>query len=269
MTAVPGRDHSRDRWPGRTTPGSAGDPGPPGDPDDGRPLANLVYRSKTFVGARPFLAVPITRLRRPDHALRGDTDAVIEGYPKSANGFVTHAFRWAQDPPVNVAHTTHAVGLVIGGVPPRAPGAGAAARCTRGRQPDRARPPAISLELLLKGWIAFYRPLLPWRSRFALGRFEDVTTDLGAVIRRMNERLGSDFTPFEHTPENERLAFQALERDWATRIDPHEPAHEMHSGRPSAQRDRLTAEDPGQARRAEVPKPAGRSIGSLREITGD
>jgi hypothetical protein len=57
------------------------------------------YRSKTLIGARPLLAVPITRIRRPDHALRRDTDAVIEGYPKSANGFVTHAFRWAQDLP--------------------------------------------------------------------------------------------------------------------------------------------------------------------------
>lgn len=221
-----------ERWRSRTS----------ADPDDGRVLANLVYRSKTLVGARPMLSVPITRIRRPDHALRGDTDAVIEGYPKSANGFVTHAFRWAQDPPVNVAHTTHAVGLVIAG-------------CRRGlpalvlirRAPDAASRvalvrPEISLELLLKGWIAFYHPLLRWRGRFVVGRFEDVTTDLGAVIRRMNDRLGSHFTPFEHTPENERLAFQALERDWATRIDPRETAHEMHSGRPSAQRDTLTGE---------------------------
>jgi hypothetical protein len=212
------------------------------DPDDGRLLANLVYRSKTFAGARPSMAVPITRLRRPDHALRGDTDAVIEGYPKSANGFVTHAFRWAQDPPVNVAHTTHAVGLVIAGCRAGLP----ALVLIRGAPEAVSRialvRPRISLELLLKGWIGFYRPLLPWRGRFAVGRFEDVTTDLGAVIRRMNDRLGSDFAPFEHTPENERLAFQALEEDWATRIDPQEPAHEMHSGRPSAQRDRLTEE---------------------------
>jgi hypothetical protein len=143
---------------------------------------------------------------------------------------------------VNVAHTIHAVGLVIAG-------------CRRGlpalvlirRAPDATSRvalvrPQVSLELLLKGWIGFYRPLLRWRDRFVVGRFEDVTTDLGAVIRRMNDRLGSTFTPFDHTPENERLAFQALERDWATRIDPREPAHEMHSGRPSAQRDMLTEE---------------------------
>jgi len=212
------------------------------DPNHGRPLANLVYRSKTLVGSRPFLAVPITRFRRPEQALRGDTDAVIDGYPKSANGFVTHAFRVAQDPPVNVAHTTHAAGLVIAG-------------CRRGLPTlvlIRAAPdavsrlalvrPHISLELLLQGWIRFYRPLLPWRARFAVGRFEEVTTDLGAVIEHMNEHLGSSFSPFEHTPENERLAFQALERDWATRIDPSEQAHEMHTGRPSARRDMLAEE---------------------------
>lgn len=224
--------HSAERWRSRTD----------ADPDDGRALANIIYRSKTSVGARPLLAVPITRFRRPQQALRADTDVVIEGYPKSANGFVTHAFRVAQGGAVKVAHTTHACGLVIAG-------------CRRGvpalvlirRAPDAVSRtalirPKVSLELLLRGWIRFYRPLLPWRDRFAVGRFEDVTTDLGAVIAAMNERLGTSFTPFDHTPENERRAFQALEDDWATRIDPSLPEHEVHTGRPSALRMPLTDE---------------------------
>lgn len=218
------------RWRSRTS----------ADPDEGRSLANLVYRSKTFVGARPLLAVPITRFRRPEQALRRDTDAVIEGYPKSANGFVTHAFRWAQDWRVNVAHTTHAAGLVIAGCRRGLP----ALVLIRGAPDAVSRlalvRPDISLELLLLGWIRFYRPLLPLRERFAVGRFEDVTTDLGAVIETMNQHLGTTFTPFEHTEANEREAFKALEEDWATRIDRRQPAHEVNTGRPSAQRDALT-----------------------------
>jgi hypothetical protein len=212
------------------------------DPDEGRPVANLEYLIKSAVAARPTLAVAVSRVRRPHHALRRDTDVVIEGYPKSANGFVSHAFQMAQPQPIEIAHTTHASGQVIAGcrrgVPALVlirPPAAAVSRIALVR-------PQISLELLLKGWIRFYRPLMPWRGRFAVGPFAAVTTDLGAVMTAMNERLGTRFTPFEHTPENQREAFRALEEDWATRIDPERPEHEVHSGRPSAQRDALTAE---------------------------
>jgi hypothetical protein len=211
------------------------------DPDGGRPLDNAAYLAKTVVGARPTLAVPILAVRRPGNAVRRDTDVVIEGYPKSANAFVSHAFRVAQPRQLRTAHTTHAVGQVIAG-------------CRRGipclvllRDPAEAVSrtalirPKVSLGLLLEGWIHFYRPLLPWRRRFAVGRFREVTRDLGAVMVTMNEKLGTRFTPFDHTPENERAAFDALEADWATRIDPNTPEYDIHSGRPSARRDALTA----------------------------
>lgn len=210
------------------------------DPDGGRPFANAVYTAKTIVGARPNFGVWITRIRRSDKAFRDDTDVVIEGYPKSANAFVSHAFEVAQPRQIRVAHTTHVAGQVI-----------AAAR--RGipalvliREPAQAVSrfalvrPDVSLELLLRGYIRFYRPLLPWRSRFAVGSFEAVSRDLGAVMSAMNEKLGSAFTPFDHTPENQRAAFEAMETDWATRIDPGTPEFEMYAGRPSADRDALT-----------------------------
>lgn len=212
------------------------------DPDAGRVAANLVYAAKVFVAARPALAVATARVRRPNHALHDDTDVVIEGFPKSANSFVSHAFRMPQDRELMIAHHTHAAGVVI-------------AACRRHvpalvliRQPVDAVSrialvrPRISLRLLLRGWISFYRHLLPWRGRFAVGRFEDVTTDLGAVMAEMNERLGTHFVPFEHTPENERAAFRALEEDWATRIDPAELAHDLNVGRPSPDRDAMTDE---------------------------
>ena len=210
------------------------------DDDGGRFLGNVLYSTKTLIGARPTLGVWVTRLRRPHLAFRDDTDVVVEGYPKSANAFVAHAFDTGQPRQLRVAHTTHVAGQVI-------------AACRRGvpalvliRDPAEAVSrialvrPDISLDLLLRGWIRFYRPLLPWRSRFAVGPFAEVTSDLGAVMRRMNEKLGTSFTPFDHTPANVRATFEAMERDWATRIDPGTEAFDVHAGRPSPQRDALT-----------------------------
>jgi hypothetical protein len=211
------------------------------DPDDGRPIANLGYLAKSMVAAWPRAAVAVARVRRPNHALHRDTDVVIEGYPKSANGFVSHAFKEAQPGPIRIAHTTHAVGQVIAGCRLGIPALvlirvpiGSVSRIALVR-------PEISLEQLLRGWIRFYRPLVPYRGRFALGRFEEVTSDLGAVMSRMNDQLGTRFVPFEHTPENQRSAFQALEDDWATRVDRDSPEFEVVSGRPSPMRDELTA----------------------------
>lgn len=210
------------------------------DPDDGRPLDNAAYAAKTIIGVRPNLGVWITRIRRPHLAFRADTDVVIEGFPKSANAFVAHAFAAAQPQQPRVAHTTHVAGQVI-------------AACRRGvpalvlvRTPAQAVSrlalvrPHISLASLLRGWIRFYEPLLPWRSRFALGPFTAVTGDLGVVMTSMNRKLGTSFTPFEHTLENQRAAFDAMERDWATRIDRGAPEFDVHAGRPSAHRDELT-----------------------------
>lgn len=218
------------------------------DPDDGRPLDNAVYLAKTVVGTHPALAVPILAVRRPENAVRRDTDVVIEGYPKSANAFASHAFQAAQPRQLRIAHTTHAAAQIIAGCRRRIPclvlirdPAEAVSRTALIR-------PKVSLGLLLEGWIRFYRPLLRWRPRFAVGGFREVTRDLGAVIVAMNEKLGTRFVPFDHTPENERAAFDALEADWARRIDPSTPEYDIHSGRPSARRDALTAAIEGKLR---------------------
>ena len=41
-------------------------------------------------------------------------------------------------------------------------------------------------------WIRFYTHILPYRDGFALGMFDDIVADYGRVIRRLNERFGTD-----------------------------------------------------------------------------
>jgi hypothetical protein len=205
-------------------------------------VANLVYSLKLVVATHPTLAVIGSRLRHRAHVLGSGTDIVIEGFPRSANSFVVQAFERTQARPLTVAHHTHAPGHVI-------------AACRRGvpalvlmRQPSDAVSrcalirPRISLRLLLRGWLGFYRPLLPWRDRFHVGTFQEVTSDLGAVMIAMNRHLGTDFIPFEHSQENVDRLFRGMEEDWAEKIDPRSPAFEAHIGRPSALADEMAAE---------------------------
>jgi hypothetical protein len=75
-----------------------------------------------------------------------------------------------------------------------------------------------------------------------VGTFQEVTSDLGAVMISMNRKLGTDFIPFEHSQENIDRLFRGMEEDWAKKIDPRSPAFEAHIGRPSALADQMAAE---------------------------
>ena len=69
-----------------------------------------------------------------------------------------------------------------------------------------------------------------------VGPFEEVTTDLGRVILRLNERFGTSFRPFEHTAAHQQEVFDELEGYWSGQVD--SPAElERFVGRPSEMRE--------------------------------
>jgi len=73
------------------------------------------------------------------------------------------------------------------------------------------RAPHISAEQALKDYIRFYRSIAPYRDKFVVGRFEEVTKDFDEVIRRVNAHFGTNFKPFEHTDENLQKVFHMVE----------------------------------------------------------
>ena len=168
----------------------------------------------------PLLALPAARLRGHGVVLSPRTEVVIEGYPRSANSFAVAAFRLAQGRAVEVAHHTHAPAHVLAAVRRGVPAV------VLIRAPEDAcvefllLRPSLSPAQALRGWIRFYRPLLELRDRVVVGPFPEVTTDFGAVIRRVNERFGTSFAPFEATPDNVALANTGIAAAWATREGP-------------------------------------------------
>jgi len=175
----------------------------------------LKYRHivRAYIDKYPLIYLPICLIRpktRPITVCKG-TEIVIEGFPRCANTFAVAAFTFAQQRQVKIARHLHAPAQVI-----------AAAR--KGipcivliRKPRDAvlsllvRAPHISAEQAIKDYIRFYSSVAPYRDKFVIGRFEEVTADFGEVIRRVNARFGTSFRPFEHTEENLRQVFQIVE----------------------------------------------------------
>jgi hypothetical protein len=198
----------------------------------------VLYGCKTVVASSPKVALTLARIRGHGEPFDPGVDIVIEGYPRSANSFAVHAFRVAQDHPVRIAHHLHAPAQLIAAVRAGVPA------LVLVREPHDAvlefviAKGYLSIRQALHGYVRFYTPLLPYRDRIVAGPFREVTSDFGAVIARVNAMFGTRFAEFEHTDENVRSSFAAIEADWATRLPPGE-TFERKVGRPSATRDRM------------------------------
>ena len=182
-----------------------------------RLAGRAAYEAMTLVARYPRVALPVARWRGHGVVLGPGTDVLIEGYPRSANSFAVAAFGLAQPGPVRIAHHTHAPGHVLAAARTGVPA------MVLIREPEEAVlefvlvKPNLSIGQALRGYLRFYGPLLEHRDSFVVGSFPEVTTDFGKVIARLNERFGTDFLPFEHTEENVRACFEAMDGYWRGR----------------------------------------------------
>jgi hypothetical protein len=141
-----------------------------------------------------------------------DTQAVIDGYTRSANTFAVYAFQLAQPEPVRLAHHLHATAQLM-------------QAATRGlptlmliRHPKGAvlsqlvREPDVDLLDALFAYRRFHESLLPYRDAFVVADYREVVDDLGSVIRRMNSRFGTAYGVFEGSPEQLTLCRKLIEQ---------------------------------------------------------
>lgn len=180
-------------------------------------VAVLRGRAKVGLERWPRLLVWLMRLRhRNARFLRRivgpDTEIVIEGYPRSGNSFANRAFAAAQPREVSVATHTHSAAQVElatrRGLPTlvvvRDPAEAIPSLHALREQVRRSEPGHAPVDVVdeLRRYIRFHRRVLTVADRVVIAPFAEVIADYGNVIRRVNERFGVDFEPFEHTPEN-------------------------------------------------------------------
>jgi hypothetical protein len=176
-------------------------------------LRSIPYSLRYFVNASPTVYPPLARLRHrdePNWRLSPVPELVIEGIGRSGNTFVVDAFERAQPTPVRVLHHTHSAGLVIRAAELSVP------ILLLVREPSQV----VVSQMILRGvparavfdaWVRFHRRLLPYRDRMVIGSFEEVTTDLGVVVDRVNARFGTAFERFDHSDAAVSGVFDAID----------------------------------------------------------
>jgi hypothetical protein len=176
-------------------------------------IHEIPYELRYVVNAYPLIYMPLARVRHRDRdgwTVRGDTELVIEGFGRSGSTFVVDAFEIAQSEPVRLAHHTHAAAQVITAARMRIP------TLVIVRRPDDVTTShmvrrGIGARPALSAWIRYHRRILPFRDHVVSAPFERVTSDLGSVIREVNERFGTDYDEFESTEENLALVLKRIE----------------------------------------------------------
>jgi hypothetical protein len=174
------------------------------------PVRRARHRLRTRVFEYPGLYLPIARHRYPGpspQVVSSATELVIDGYFRSANTFAVYAFQLSQGRPVRLAHHLHAPAQFITAARDGIP-ALLLIREPRGAVlSELLYEPQVALPDALVQYTRFYRCLRPYLDSFVVGEFEQVTSDFGAVIRRLNARFGTDFGEFAHTEDSMQECF--------------------------------------------------------------
>lgn len=192
---------------------------------------------------RPVVRLPylwdLTQLIRPEKRAtlaRSDTAIVIEGYPRSGNTYGVAAWEIANGRTPHVGRHLHGAPHVLRAVRLGVP------TIVLVREPREAilsvliRWNALTPHDAALSYLDFYRTVWPVRHRFVVGLFDRVITDFGALLEEVNERFGTSFVRYDHTPANEAAAFRRV--DELNRLESGGQVVETHVGRPSGERAR-------------------------------
>jgi hypothetical protein len=192
--------------------------------------------TRTLIGRWPSVARHFRTGEFPTQA----TEVCIEGFLRSGNTFTVIAFQQAQPRAVSIAHHVHAPGAVIAAVKMGTP------TIVLIRPPEESvlsyviRWPELTIGHALRGYIRFYAPLLPYCDRFVVGRFDEVASDLGGLIRRLNGRFGTSFEPFVPTEEHLRSVVEELDR-WDENTYRQGGPIDLGRGRPTEEKEAFKA----------------------------
>ena len=199
-----------------------------------------------MLGRYPSVALPILHARRRPGQflapLADETEIVIEGFPRSGNTFAVAAFHLAQQPrDVKIGHHAHVPAQVLAAVRAGLPALALIRRPEDSVLSLAVRVPDLGPSAALRGWVRFYEPLAAVRGALVVAAFDEVIADLAPVIRRVNERFGTEFREFEHTPENVARVMTLIERGDLNTFGSADAA-DRAGGRPSEARARLKDE---------------------------
>ena len=166
-------------------------------------------------GRRRARCYALLRSRVRQNMVRRDTRIVFEGYPRSANTYVTTAFRLTNEGARYASHLHSPVNVELGvrrAIPVVVLIRDPLDAVTSELQYETGLSPALALA----AYLAFYRRVVPLLDDVLLVSFESATEDFGSVVRAVNARFGTGFRPYRRTPEQEAEVWAMI--DWEDRL---------------------------------------------------
>ncbi len=196
-----------------------------------RPLARTPYLWDAAMFARSSKRIT---LARPGTAL------VIDGFLRSGNTFSVAAFAVSNGQELHVGRHLHGAPHVLRAVRLGLPTIVLIRRPADAIASYLVRRPTLTPDDALREYLDFYGTA--WRARdgFVVGLFDQVVSDFGSVLERVNRRYGTSFHRYVASEQNEAAAFHLVEE--MNRLECRGEIVETHVGRPSAQRDRRKQE---------------------------
>lgn len=186
-------------------------------------ILDLKFHLTMAVRNDPFVMSLISRRdERPwnqRRVLRPTDDALIDGFPRSANTFATYAFDASQPKRLKVGNHLHSPAQFKVAARNNIP----SMLVIRDPVPSIVSymmfRPDIGARSGLMRYIAFHKPLHRIRESFVIAPFEEVISDFAISVDRMNERFGTQFARFKHTPESAKAILEKIDVDYKKRLE--------------------------------------------------
>jgi hypothetical protein len=179
------------------------------------PLRRARHLLRTYATEHPALYLPFARRKYPGpspEVISSETELVIDGYTRCGSTRAVYALQFAQETPVRLAHHLHASAQLIEAARRGLPALALIRRPQDAILSQIVREPDVAMREALIAYTRFYASLLSYRARFVVADFEDVTSDFGAVTRRLNEKFGLSLDEFDATAANKRSCSELQRR---------------------------------------------------------
>lgn len=184
---------------------------------------------KQKLEAHPRLYIFVLHLKRVGHWSRSwivgrKTDITIEGYPRSGNSFAQSAFSNAQKEKYVLATHVHSSAQIVRSAQLQKP------TMVLLRRPEQACLSLVALAAEMgdipletesdlkkaEGFLIgnfteyrlFYERVLEVKEHIIIAEFSQVISDLGEVIRRVNNRFGTAFDIYDNSEDNDSGIFE-------------------------------------------------------------
>jgi hypothetical protein len=158
---------------------------------------------------------------RPINIVGEETEIVIEGFPRCANGFFVRSFQFAQGatvPPRLIAHHQHSVAQIIEGVrrslpmvllvrDPQDVVISLQAFCYQTFDKRRKEDAALAPDRILNRYIQFHSHAMKFKEDMVVSDFEDTVKKPNRTIERINQKFGKTYKIVENLPMNTLKVF--------------------------------------------------------------